>query len=372
MNIGLLGCGVVGSGVKEIIDASQKDIKLSKILVKSMDEISDERRTTDINDLLSPDIDLIVECIGGVDTAFKYISMALKAKKNVVTSNKKVMATHYENLVNLAKENSVSLAFEASVGGGIPWMENIRHIKRIDKISSFEGIFNGTTNYILDSMTNQEKDFFLVLKEAQNLGYAESDPTDDIDAHDVKYKCCLSANFIWDSSIKLEDIIFFGIRNITKKDIDFAIKHNRITKLIGRANKEGENLNIFVLPKFIKNSENIAHIPKNLNCVKLSSEFLGESSYIGQGAGKYPTAHAVVQDIISIYENRELSPKISEKLNVKNNYSSNFYIRTDNIDKFKDIILEKIDIDTIITKVVKLKDIENLIDDKTFIAEMNL
>lgn len=312
MNIGLLGCGVVGSGVKEIIDSMNADIKITKILVKDINEIDDERRTTDINDLLGSDIDLIVECIGGIDIPLNYISKALNAKKNVVTSNKKVMATNYEYLINLAAKNNVTLAFEASVGGGIPWMENIRHTKRVDKIYAFEGIFNGTTNYILDSMTTQGKDFDVVLKEAQSLGYAESDPTDDIDGHDVKYKCCLSANVIWNTSLNLDDILYFGIRNITKKDIDFALKNNRIPKLIGKGSKNEKNINIFVLPHFIKDNENIAHVSKNLNCTKLNSEFLGESSYIGQGAGKYPTAHAVVQDIVSIYENQNLMPKITD------------------------------------------------------------
>lgn len=372
MNIGLLGCGVVGSGVKEIIDSMDNDIKISKILVKDINEIEDSRKTININDLLGSDIDLIVECIGGIDIPLNYITRALNSGKHVVTSNKKVMATHYKELVELAKKNNVTLAFEASVGGGIPWFENIRHTKRVDKILNFEGIFNGTTNYILDSMCTQGKNFDVVLKEAQNLGYAESDPTDDIDGHDVKYKCCLSANFIWNTSLDLDDILYFGIRNITKKDIEYARKNNRTPKLIGKGTKDKNNTNIFVLPNFVKNNENIAHIAKNLNCAKLNSEYLGESSYIGQGAGKYPTAHAVVQDIISIYENRSLNPEISEKIKITNEYLSNFYIRTENIEKFKDLILEKIDIDTIITKVVNLKEIKNLIDKNTFIAEIRL
>lgn len=377
MKIALLGCGVVGSGVKEIIDNLNKDIIISKILVKNKNEITESRMTTDINEILNNDIDVVVECIGGVDIPFDFISRALRNKKHVVTSNKKVMATHYEKLINLAKENKVSLAFEACVGGGIPWFENIRHIKRIDKIFNFEGIFNGTTNYILDNMTSHKQDFDIVLKEAQNLGYAENDPTDDIDGHDVKYKCCLTANAIWNTAINLNDIIFYGIRNITKQDIDFALKNNKIPKLIGRGiiSKDSKNkLDVFIIPSFIDNNENIAHIPKNINCGKINSEFLGESSYIGQGAGKFPTAHAVVQDIISIYENRNVSAKISDEFFIENKYSSNFYIRTKNIGIFSDIILEKINEDTIITKNISIKDLNNLSknsnDTNIFIAEM--
>lgn len=372
MKIGLLGCGVVGSGVKEIIDKKYRNIEISKILVKDETEITEERMTVNIDELLSPDIDLIVECIGGIDIPLKYINLALNNGKHVVSSNKKVLATHYEELVKLAEKKGVILAFEASVGGGIPWFENIRHIKRVDDISYFEGIFNGTTNYILDNMTNFASEFNTVLKEAQDLGYAEFDPTDDIDGHDVKYKCALSANVIWDTSIDLNDIIFCGIRNISKKDIEYAKKNNRTIKLIGSGEKNGENLNIFVLPKFVENSENIAHISKNLNCVKIDSEFLGKSSYIGQGAGKLPTAHAVVQDIISIFENKNFAPKILNNLTIKNDYFSNFYINSKKIENFKDITLKKIDDERIITKNISLADIKNLLDENTFIAEMKL
>lgn len=372
MKVGLLGCGVVGSGVKEILDKKYSNIKVVKILVKDESEITEDRMTTDINELLSPDIDLIVECMGGVDIPLKYISLALNSGKHVVSSNKKVLATHYKELTELAEKNNVILAFEASVGGGIPWFENIRHVRRVDEIDSFEGIFNGTTNYILYNMTKKGSEFNIVLEEAKNLGYAEFDPTDDIDAHDVKYKCLLSANAIWDTSVELNDIIFHGIRNIDKKDIEYAAANNRIIKLIGRGEKIGDDLNLYVLPKFVDNTKSIAHIPRNLNCVRLESEFLGENSYMGQGAGKYPTAHAVVQDIVTIFENREISFKISKNLTIKNNYSSNFYIKAKNLEKFKDIILEKIDDTRIITKKISLIEIEKLVEENTFIAEMKL
>lgn len=372
MNIGLLGCGVVGSGVKEIIDSMKDDIRISKILVKDINDIDDNRKTTDIIELLDSNIDLIVECIGGIDIPLNYISRALNAKKNVVTSNKKVLATHYKDLIDLAEKNNATLAFEASVAGGIPWMENIRHAKRVDKIFAFEGIFNGTTNYILYNMSQKNIDFDLALKEAQALGYAESDPTDDIDGYDVKYKCCLSGNAIWDTNFNLDDIIFYGIRNISKNDIAYAKKNNYIIKLIGNGQKYEDYANIYVIPTFLKNDENIANVPHNLNCAKLKSEFLGESSYIGQGAGKYPTAHAVIQDILSIYENKNLNFSTSQKIKIMNDYSSNFYIRARNLEKFNNIIQEKIDDETIITKVIDLKEISKLVDKDTFIAEIKL
>lgn len=217
MKVGLLGCGIVGSGVKKIIDSINGGISITKILVKDEKDIVEPRMTTDINEILNSDIELVVECIGGIDIPLNFIKKSLISGKHVVTSNKKVMATHYRELVELAQKNNVTIAFEASVGGGIPWFENIRHTKRVDQISAFEGIFNGTTNHILYNMTQRNIDFDYALKEAQALGYAESDPTDDIDGHDVKYKCCLSGNAIWETDFNLNDIIFYGIRNISKK-----------------------------------------------------------------------------------------------------------------------------------------------------------
>ncbi len=372
MKIALLGCGVVGSGVKEILDASTQDVKVTKILVKDKTEITEARMTTDIQEILHSDVDIVVECIGGIDIPFQYISQALQHKKHVVSSNKKVLAIHYHTLINIARENNLTLAFEASVGGGIPWMENIRHIKKVDQISSFEGILNGTTNYILDMMTSQEIDFQTALQEAQELGYAERNPSDDIDGYDVKYKCCLTANVIWNTSLSLEDILFFGIRNIKKKDILYAKEKNAVLKLIGRASKTKKGINILVIPSFLSSKENIAHLPKNLNYGKITSEYLGESCYIGQGAGKYPTAHAVVQDILSILEKRELSSEILENISIEKEYTSCFYIRSQNISSLQKFSSKLIDEETILTKKINLLELLPWIDKNTFIAEIRL
>lgn len=372
MEIGLLGCGIVGSGVKEIIDNSMSKLTLAKILIKDGKDKTDSRMTNDINDLLTSDIKIIVECIGGVDIPLEYIKKALNAKKHIVTSNKKVMATHYEELIELANKNNVVIAFEASVGGGISWFENIRHIKRIDKISSFKGIFNGTTNYILDKMFNEKKEFTEVLKEAQHLGYAEADPADDIDGYDVRYKCCLTANTIWDTSIDLNKIYFFGIRNIKKDDIEYAIKNNKTIKLIGSGRKNNDGVEILVIPTFIDNNENLAHIHDNLNCGNIESEYLGASSYIGQGAGKLATAHAVVQDIFSIYENLNINSTIEENLKIVNTATYNFYIRNKIFNIPKELILENINNNTVITKKINIEKLYEFFDKNMFIVRIEL
>ena len=298
MKIALLGHGNVGKGVSSIIDKGNtsftKQLEIKKILVKDESEAIDERMVFNIDDALDDDIDVVVECLGGIEFPFICISKALNMKKHVVTSNKKVMATHYEQLVSLAKKNGVNIIFEASVGGGIPVMSNIRHTKRIDEITDFIGIFNGTTNFILYKMAKENKSFDDVLLEAQKLGYAESDPGDDIDGHDVRYKCCLTGNMVWDSSLNLDDITTFGVRTVSKRDIDFGKSQQSTLKLVGRGIKKEGYVQVFVLPEFVSDNDILAHVPLNINCIVFKSDNLGAASYIGQGAGTFPTAHAVV------------------------------------------------------------------------------
>jgi len=293
MKIALLGHGNVGRGVSGIIDSGNtgftKQLEITKILVRDASEATDERMVFNIDEALDDDIEVVVECLGGIEFPFSCISKALNMKKHVVTSNKKVMATYYDQLIALADKNDVNIIFEASVGGGIPVMSNIRHTKRVDEISAFSGIFNGTTNFILDKMYKEQKPFREVLTQAQKLGYAESDPGDDIDGHDVKYKCCLTGNMVWDTSLSLTDITVFGIRTVNQKDIDFGKRHQSTLKLIGRGSKNDRQVQIFVIPEFINDNDTLAHVGSNLNCIVFTSTNLGIASYIGQGAGTFPT-----------------------------------------------------------------------------------
>ncbi|NLC97360.1 MAG: homoserine dehydrogenase [Erysipelotrichaceae bacterium] len=367
MKIALLGHGVVGGGVSNIIDKHEtkftKQLEIVKILVKDASEATDDRMVFNIDDALIDDIDVVVECMGGLDIPFEYISKALKAKKHIVTSNKKVMATYYDELVSLAKENNVSIVFEASVGGGIPVMSNIRHTKKIDDIYDFQGIFNGTTNYILDKMFKEGDSFEDVLKEAQQLGYAEKDPSDDIDGHDVRYKCCLSGNMIWDTSLKLNDITTLGVRTVTQRDIYFGKRHQATLKLIGRGIKKGDSVQVLVQPEYINNYDTLAHVHTNLNCIELNSEYLGSASYIGQGAGKLATAHAVVQDIISLLTNEDVSLVNKSSVSIDNSeFMSNYYVRSKNLELFQDVIYKEIDSDVIITKPLNILKIKELVD----------
>lgn len=381
MKIALLGHGNVGSGVSNIIDKGNtqftKQLEIKKILVKDSSEATDERMVFNIDDALDDDIDIVVECLGGLEFPFLCISKALNMKKHVVTSNKKVMATYYDEIVELAKKNGVNVIFEASVGGGIPVMSNIRHTRRVDEINDFIGIFNGTTNFILDKMFKEGESFDSVLVEAQKLGYAESDPSDDIDGHDVKYKCCLTGNMVWDTSLNLDDITTFGVRTVNQRDIYFGKRHQSTLKLVGRGIKKEGHVQVFVLPEYITNNDTLAHVHSNLNCVEFKSENLGVASYIGQGAGKFPTAHAVVQDIVSLLNNEDLEINKDNDVKINNvEYMSKFYVRTKNLEYFKEYIHKEIDSDVIITEpmdLFKLKDLIEKTDDKNmFVAGVSL
>ncbi|MBR3348536.1 MAG: homoserine dehydrogenase, partial [Solobacterium sp.] len=229
--IGLLGHGVVGSGVRKIIDDGAtwevRELEVSRILVKDESELTDPRCTLDFDEILNdPEITIIAECMGGLEPAHTFAKKALEKGKYVVTSNKKMLATFCEDLFETAVKNGVTVHYEASCGGGIPWMASLDRTRRVDDIDSFRGIFNGTTNYILERMKKEGKDFDEMLAEAQKLGYAERDPSDDIDGFDVKYKVSLSCVKAFDTLQDIDDITTFGIRNIRKEDLQYCADNN--------------------------------------------------------------------------------------------------------------------------------------------------
>lgn len=379
MKVGLLGHGVVGSGVSQIIDAhateQTKQLEITKILVKDEKDIVDQRMTTNIDDILQDaSIDIVVECMGGIEPAYTYAMRALQQGKHFVTSNKKMLASHLLDLYTCAKENHVSLHYEASCGGGISWMNNVARTKRIDAINSFEGIFNGTTNYILSCMYSDNKAFVEMLQEAQKKGYAESDPTDDIDGYDVRYKVALSCMQAFDCLVNPIDIPTYGIRNISIEDIQFCKKNGYNVKLIGKAMLQDGNLFTCVMPMFLKQDNVLSSIPLNFNAIASNSKTLGKAMYIGQGAGSLPTAHAVVQDMIDIvlHENMEMPPL--RHIEVKSDvYESNYYIRSTNLNTYMDKIETRFE-NACITKKITLQELETILaeiqDTSAFIAEV--
>ena len=380
MKIGLLGHGTVGSGVRKIVDEKNtkeiSQLEISKILVRYEKDITDKRMTVDIHDIVDdPTIDVVVECIGGDEPAFSYVKAALFNGKHVVTSNKKMLVNHLEELLELARTRGVSLKYEAACGGGIPWMSNLDRTKRIDDIESFRGIFNGTTNYILSKMSDEGSEFVVALKEAQDCGYAEFDPSDDIDGMDTAYKVVLSSCKGFGILANIQDLDIYGIRHISAKDIAYACKHGYVCKLIGLGIKYESSVSGTVIPTFIPKQNIFATIPANFNAIESDSKTLGKMTYVGQGAGSYPTAHAVVQDLIDLvlHQDIEVSSGVSVYVDNKLRVSS-FYVRSINLNRIEEVIEERIDVDTCITKRMSFVELasvmETLEDDAVFVAEV--
>ena len=365
MQVGLLGHGVVGSGVRRIIDGMSNNktacLCIKRILVKDEIEMVEERMTRNIDDIiLDRDIQLVVECMGGKEPAHTFVKRALENGKNVVTSNKKMLASYGNELFALAHQKGVKLLYEASVGGGIPWMAELRRIRRIDEIESFEGIFNGTTNYIISRMEAEGCEFHEMLAQAQSLGYAERDPSDDIDGYDVAYKTALTCLAAFDCFVDPQDIPVSGIRNITKKDMNYANEHGFSIKLLGKGRKKDGILQCSVMPCFVPKGGTFASVPLNYNAISSVSETLGRAVFTGQGAGSLPTAHAVVQDMLDIATGADIADHSITPCCVDESAEVTCYIRGGSI-PFP-YVAETVDEDTVITVPLSYAKLKELTD----------
>ena len=369
MNIAILGYGVVGTGVEKL--CIENGINVSHILIREGKKLSKPNMTSDINDILNdPDTDLIVECMGGLHPAYDYVKDAIIAKKHVVSSNKKMLAKYLIELDKLAKENNVSLLFSSACGGGIPWLRELANISNSDEVLAYKGIMNGTSNYILYSMAHDGLDFNEALKNAQQLGYAEADPSDDIDGIDTANKTILSAAIAFNRYFALDDLFISGIRHVTTDDLKYAKTHDYSLALLGKGIKQDNKYSLSVMPTFLPKDMVIANIVSNYNCFELSSKSLGKVSFTGQGAGSLPTASNVLRDILSIYNPYPLRIDSKEE-NSKTLTKENYYIRTTNAVNIE-YIKERISENTVITKPITIEDLEELTngDPSAFIAEV--
>ena len=319
MKIAILGFGTVGSGVYEIAK-TLKNIEVKKVLEKDLSKINIATDNYDeiIND---KEIELVVECMGGLQPAYEFIMQALKSKKSVVSANKAVIAKYLDEFLQAAKENNVEFRFEASVGGGIPCLAGIQKVRRVENIDKFYGIFNGTSNFILDNMYRFENEFFTTLKTAQELGYAEADPSADIDGYDVTNKVIISFALAYDGFIKNE-FPCFTMRNITKEDILYFKKKGLIAKYIGEATTVGNEYEASVMLNLFPTNALEGNVLSNYNIVTVQSHTMGEVKFYGQGAGKLPTANAIIQDILDIQANISFNPISIEK---KYSYSAKLF-----------------------------------------------
>lgn len=300
MNIGLLGCGVVGGGILDFC-AGREDLTVTKVLVRRPRPDLGALAVTDIADIISDEaIGIVAEVMGGLHPAYEYICAAMKAGKHVVTANKAVISAYYPELTGLARECGVSLRCTAAVGGGIPWLTNLERCKRLDSICELGGIMNGTTNFIMDAMHASPVSFPEILKQAQELGYAEADPSADIDGDDVRRKLTISANIAFDALVQEEDIPMFGIRTVTDGDIRAFKAHGFVCKLLATAKAAEGGVCAFIEPTLVDSHDLEAAVPKNFNLITYCGEKVGRHSFFGQGAGRYPTAFNAVEDCLDI------------------------------------------------------------------------
>ena len=300
MNIGLLGCGVVGGGILDFC-AGREDLTVTKVLVRRPRPDLGALAVTDIADIVNDEaIGIVAEVMGGLHPAYEYICAAMKAGKHVVTANKAVISAYYPELTGLARECGVSLRCTAAVGGGIPWLTNLERCKRLDSICELGGIMNGTTNFIMDAMHASPVSFPEILKQAQELGYAEADPSADIDGDDVRRKLTISANIAFDALVQEEDIPMFGIRTVTDGDIRAFKAHGFVCKLLATAKATEGGVCAFIEPTLVDSHDLEAAVPKNFNLITYCGEKVGRHSFFGQGAGRYPTAFNAVEDCLDI------------------------------------------------------------------------
>ena len=301
MNIGLLGFGVVGGGVWELA-AGRQDVNVTRVLVRRPKEgLPAAVATTDVNDILGDDaIDTVVEVMGGLHPAYEYVTAAMERGKNVVTANKALIAAYYQELTALAEEKGVALRCTAAVGGGIPWLVNLARVKRLDTVCEVGGIMNGTTNFIMDAMHKSPVSFDAILKEAQALGYAEADPSADIDGDDIRRKLCISANIAFDAVLDETAIPTFGIRTVTAEDIAAFQAHGFVCRLLATAQAAEDGVCAFVEPTLVDKSEPEAAVPANYNLIGYTAEKVGKQTFFGQGAGRFPTASNVMQDCLTV------------------------------------------------------------------------
>ncbi|HHX63011.1 MAG TPA: homoserine dehydrogenase [Epulopiscium sp.] len=318
MNIAILGYGTVGSGVVEVINTNKesidkragREINIKHILDLRMfpGEPIEHLLTDDFNKIINDkDVDIVVEVMGGLEPAYSFVKQSLKRGKSVVTSNKELVAKYGASLLQLAKENSVNFLFEASVGGGIPIIRPLNESLTADEIYEITGILNGTTNFILTKMEQEGLPFEEVLKEAQDLGYAERNPEADVEGHDACRKIAILSSLAFGRQVNYEEIPTEGITRISKEDMEYAKEMGYTIKLLGRCKRKGHEIFATVSPVMIPVKHPLAPVQDVFNAILIKGNVIGEVMFYGRGAGKLPTASAVVADIVEASKHKGIN-----------------------------------------------------------------
>jgi len=329
MDIAILGYGVVGSGVAEVIrkngqsiaDRAGEKIRVRKILdIRDFPDSPDrDLMTRDPEEIFGdPDIKIVVETIGGTGVAREFTKRAFNAGKHVVTSNKELVAVHGPELLKLAADNGVSYLFEASVGGGIPIIRPLSQCLAANIINGITGILNGTTNYILTKMRKENCSFDEALKNAQKNGYAEADPTADIEGHDTCRKIAILSSIAYNEYVDCSRIHTEGISRITLADMLYAEAMDSVIKLIAVSRREGDRVFARVSPAVVSKEHPLAGVEDVFNAIVVSGDAIGDAMFYGRGAGKLPTASAVVADVIDIVKHNESTKSVWQRRETDN------------------------------------------------------
>lgn len=349
LSVGLLGFGTVGTGVVHLLTNEQEkfrqqtgtQILINKILVKDPDKIRkidqyNQLLTTEPSDIVdNPEIDIVIEVMGGIEESRKHIHTALKNKKHVITANKDLMALHGSELLQAAANQGCDLYYEASVGGGIPILRGLTDGLAADRIKKLIGIVNGTTNYILSKMSHHSVSYEEVLQEAQSLGFAESDPSSDVEGLDAARKMVILSHLAYSIPVTLDDVVVEGITHVAEEDILYSKKLGYTIKLVGIAELDNGEIDVRVAPTLLPTHHPLASVDNEYNAIYVYGHSVGETMFYGPGAGELPTAIAVVSDLISVAKNMKhgingqhiFLPQNEKKLKPADSIESQYFLR---------------------------------------------
>ncbi len=343
LNIGLFGFGVVGQGLYDIIKTKHLNLEIVKIAIKDKNKertLPSNLFTDERDEILNnPGINTIVELINDTEAAFEIVSKALSSGKNVVSASKKMIAIYLRELIELQHKHGTSLLYEGAVCGSIPIIRNLEEYYDNELLHSISGIFNGSSNYILSKGYNENLDYDTALKQAQELGFAETDPTSDVGGFDAKYKLVIAAAHAYGIVIKPEEVFNLGIQDLTAHDLQYAREKNFKIKLVPIAKELDErHVALFVLPKFVNDKEFLYNVEYEYNGVVVQAAFADQQFFFGKGAGGHPTGSAVLSDIAALrydYQYEYKKAKEGKSLSFTNNIELYIYLRYNDEDLVK-------------------------------------
>nr|WP_320027278.1 homoserine dehydrogenase [uncultured Acetobacterium sp.] len=358
MNIALLGFGTIGSGVYELINLNKgkfagnftdlESRKSSPVITKVLERDTSKdlgdtvgKIVTHPSDILEDEsIGLVIALMGGMDFEYEMIKECLRAGKHVVTANKAVISEYFQELLTLAEENGVVLRYEASVGGGIPIIGSLKEEMKINRVTEIKGILNGTTNFILSKMTEEGADFGDTLALAQSIGFAEADPTADVEGYDVSRKLSILSSMAYEGIIRDEDVYKRGITDIRAADIEMIGSMGYVVKYLGHSMLEEKNVYTTVEPVLFKEASIMSNVNSEFNIISITGDIIGELQFYGKGAGKDATANAVVGDVLYILnivgeQNLPKPLRLNRKLNKVGTdiFKGKYYLRANLGDK---------------------------------------